>query len=332
MRAAHARAGAGPSRCTSPLPLLRYGAPVSESVPGQPPAAFVSGIERFCDHVALERRYSPHTVAAYRRDLTAFAQRCGRAGLDAPGEVDRRFLRSYLAALGSLGYARSTISRKASSIRSFYRYLHRLGLVGDDPARRLQAPRPDRRLPRVPSVAGVAALIAHLDGSPVGLRDAAAVELLYGCGLRVSELVGLRLGDVATASGWLVVWGKGAKQRRVPLGVPARTALDGYLHGGRGALLSRAEDGGDAAGDAVFVNMAGRPMSTRDVRRVLERLAPYSPHVLRHACATHLIEGGADLRTVQELLGHASLTTTQTYTHLTRDSLRNAFERTHPRA
>lgn len=293
------------------------------------PPAFAVAVDRYCDYVALERRYSPNTVAAYRRDLEDFALRCARAGVDAPAGVDRRFLRSYLAALSTLGYARSTVARKASSLRSFFRYLHRLGVVEADPALRLSAPKLEHRLPRVPSVAGVEALLERCDDTAVGVRDRAIVELLYGSGLRVSELVGMCFGDFA--NGWLVVWGKGSKQRQVPLGDPAVAALDAYLDGARAAIVAAARGRANAA-EQVFVNSAGRPMSTRDVRRVLERLAPFSPHVLRHACATHLLEGGADLRSVQELLGHASLTTTQTYTHVTGDSLRTAFERTHPRA
>lgn len=293
------------------------------------PPAFAEAVACYCDYVEFERRYSPHTVGAYRRDLTDFAQRCARAGVDDPAAVDRRFLRSYLAALSTLGYARSTVARKASSLRSFFRYLRRLGLIEADPAARLVAPKLERRLPRVPSVAGVEALLEHCDDTPTGLRDRAIVELLYGCGIRVSELVGICFGDFA--NGWLVVWGKGSKQRQVPMGDPAMAALDAYLARGRDAILTEA-GAALAADDRVFLNTAGRPMTTRDVRRVLERLAPFSPHSLRHACATHLLEGGADLRSVQELLGHASLTTTQTYTHVTGDSLRKAFERTHPRA
>lgn len=293
------------------------------------PPGFAEAIEGYCEYVALERRYSPNTVAAYRRDLTDFALRCGRGGLMAPVDVDRRFLRSYLAALSTLGYARASVGRKASSLRSFFRYLARLGVIPEDPAARLVAPRAPRRLPRVPSVAGVEELIDQCGNSPTGLRDRAIVELLYGCGIRVSELVGMHFGDAA--NGWLVVWGKGAKQRQVPLGAPALSALDAYLGTGREGILEAAGRGAEP-GEVMFLNTAGRPMTTRDVRRVLERLAPFSPHVLRHACATHLLEGGADLRSVQELLGHASLTTTQTYTHVTGDSLRMAFERTHPRA
>lgn len=295
--------------------------------------AFAAAVARYCDHVALERRYSPNTVAAYRRDLEDFARRCARAGVADPAGVDRRFLRSYLAALSTLGYARSTVARKASSLRSFFRYLHRLGAIDTDPALRLSAPKLEHRLPRVPSVAGVEDLLERCDATPIGVRDRAIVELLYGSGLRVSELVGMCFGDFA--NGWLVVWGKGSKQRQVPLGDPAITALDAYTGAARAAIISAAgveSKPGTAAEERVFVNSSGRPMSTRDVRRVLERLAPFSPHALRHACATHLLEGGADLRSVQELLGHASLTTTQTYTHVTGDSLRTAFERTHPRA
>ena len=299
------------------------------------PDSFGSAVEAYLDHLALERRCSPHTVAAYRRDLGRFAATARRAGLAGPDQVDRRFLRSYLASLQTLGYARSSVARAASALRSFFRHGRRLGLLASDPASGLAAPRADRRLPRVPSAAEAAALVERPGGDPVGLRDRALLELLYGTGVRVSELTSLMTADVRPARGWLVVWGKGAKERRVPVGEAAAAALDAYLRAGRPALAERVSQGGAVAsggGEPLLLNMRGRAMTRRDVRRVLARYGPYSPHDLRHACATHVLEGGGDVRSVQELLGHASLQTTQTYTHVVGGALRDAFARSHPRS
>jgi site-specific recombinase XerD len=291
-------------------------------------SAFIETIERFCDHLAFERRYSPHTVAAYRSDLVGFALRSCRVGAGEPGAVSRRWVRAYLASLTTIGYAPSTVARKAASIRAYYRYLRRIGLVDVDPAAELRTPRRDRRLPRVPRPEAVAALIDAADMSPQGLRDRALIELLYGSGLRVSEACSLDKSDVVRSAGWIVVWGKGGKQRKVPVSEPARSALADYLGRGRPHLAKRAVQDTEA----LFLNQAGKRLTGRDARRILARYGAASPHMLRHACATHMIEGGADIRTVQEMLGHASVVTTQTYTHLSGDTLRRAFDRTHPRA
>jgi integrase/recombinase XerC len=302
------------------------------SFPADVPAAFADVVARFCEHLAHERRYSAHTVAAYRRDLTGFAQRCGRAGIDDPTGVDRSFLRSYLAALGTLGYARSTAARKASAIRSFYRWMRRLGLVTTDPAAELRAPSADRRLPRVPSARRVADVLDTPDASPAGLRDRVVLELLYGSGLRVAELCGLDIVDVDTAPGgdgvgWLVVWGKGAKERRVPVSPSAAAAVRDWLATGRPQFVRAT-----TPPDALLLNGVGNRLTPRDARRIVQRCATLSPHDLRHAFATHVLEGGADVRVVQEFLGHSSLATTQAYTHVTPEALRSAFDRSHPRA
>lgn len=277
---------------------------------------------------------SENTVAAYRRDLAGFVAWVERAGITDPGAVDRLVLRRYLAFLSTTRHARTTVARKASSLRRYFGWLVRTGVLDDDPTRSLSAPRGDSRLPRVLRADEVAALLddppAAIDDDPppVRLRDDAVLELLYGSGLRVGELCGLDTDAVELATASVVVWGKGGKQRRVPISEPARAAVVGWLEHGRAALA-----GPDAAA-ALFVNRRGRRLTPRDVRRLLDRraTAPTHPHALRHTFATHLLDGGADLRTVQELLGHADLATTQVYTHVSVQQLRTIYDRTHPRA
>ena len=277
---------------------------------------------------------SENTVAAYRRDLAGFVAWVERAGITDPVGVDRLVLRRYLAFLATTRHARTTVARKASSLRRYFGWLVRTGVLDDDPTRSLSAPRGDSRLPRVLRADEVAALLddppAAIDDDPppVRLRDDAVLELLYGSGLRVGELCGLDTDAVELATASVVVWGKGGKQRRVPISDPAREAVVGWLRHGRAALA-----GPDAAA-ALFVNRRGRRLTPRDVRRLLDRraTAPTHPHALRHTFATHLLDGGADLRTVQELLGHADLATTQVYTHVSVQQLRTIYDRTHPRA
>jgi integrase/recombinase XerC len=244
-------------------------------------------------------------------------------------------LRRYLAYLTTRGLARSTIARKAASVRAYSRYLSRHDVIPSDPGRSLRAPKGGRRLPRVLRREEAADLLDTVGGGevpdPVALRDRAVLELLYGAGLRVAECCGLRDADLDLRRRVVTVVGKGGKIRRVPLGAPAIDAVRAYLRSGRPGL-ARPE-----SPDQVFLNRLGRALSTRDARRILER-TPLGdgrilhPHALRHAYATHLLEGGADLRAVQELLGHADLSTTQIYTHVTRDRLRAVYEHTHPRA
>jgi integrase/recombinase XerC len=303
-------------------------------------------LEAFVAHLRDERGLSAHTVAAYRRDLTQFLRFAGRAGVSDVGQVEPLLLRRFLALQRTRGLAASSIARKAAALRAAFRFLARRGFVADDPAAGLGVPRGPKRLPVVLKPRQVDRLLAGPDpADPVGLRDRAILELLYATGIRVGELCGLRLGDVDLAADTVLVLGKGAKQRVVPFGDPARAALLDYLVNGRAAMLpdpgrpAPTGPGGGRDREALFFNRRGRPMTQRDVRGMLERYraaagvpAGTSPHTLRHSYATHLLEGGADLRAVQELLGHVALTTTQTYTHVSNDRLRRVYEQAHPRA
>jgi integrase/recombinase XerC len=281
---------------------------------------------------------SPHTRAAYERDLRQFVAWAERGGAEDPAAVDHKVLRRYLAYLTTRGFARRSIARKAASVRSFFAYLRRRGVLPADPSRALRAPKGEARLPRVPKSQEVISLLGppgRLPGdqpSAVTLRDRAVLEVLYGAGLRVSELCGLAPDDCDLQGGSVTVLGKGSKRRRVPLGEPAMAAVRDWLEAGRPLVAGPA-----TPSDALFLNARGRRLGPRDARRILARhpLADdrlMSPHTLRHAYATHLLEGGADLRAVQELLGHADVATTQLYTHLTRDRLKAVYDATHPRA
>ncbi len=280
---------------------------------------------------------SENTRRAYEHDAREFVQWCERGGCPDPSALDHRVLRRYLAYLQTRGFSRSSTARKAASVRAYLRHLRRRGVLGRDVASAVQAPKGARRLPRMPRKSEAASLLDELvDGAgtsdPRALRDLAVVELLYGAGLRVSECCGLDVGDVDLRRGLVTVLGKGAKVRRLPLGEPARDAVAAYLHSGRAALRPSPD-----AATAMFLNARSRRLTPRDVRRVLDRHPmadgrSLHPHALRHAFATHLLEGGADLRAVQELLGHADVGTTQIYTHVTRERMRAVYERTHPRA
>jgi integrase/recombinase XerC len=278
---------------------------------------------------------SPNTIQAYRRDVEAFVDWAERLELTGPAAVDRKVLRRYVAYLTTRQYAKRTIARKASALRRWFDWLRRSGAVGIDPSVGLRAPSGDGRLPRVLHDEEVHALldqpvsVAADDDPVVRARDDAVLELLYGSGLRVAELCSLRPEDLDTAHRVLRVWGKGAKQRRVPMSVPAAGAVDRWLSWGRDRMVTA-----DTPVDAVFVNRRGRRLTPRDVRRIVDHraAAPTHPHALRHTFATHLLDGGADLRAVQELLGHADLATTQLYTHVSKERLRRVVQETHPRA
>jgi integrase/recombinase XerC len=312
--------------------------PVGTEQEGLAPAAW-HALEAFVAHLRDERGLSVHTVAAYRRDMIQFLQFAGRAGVRDPNQVEPLLLRRFLALQRTRGLAASSMARKAAALRTGFRFLARRGLVTDDPAAGLGVPRGPKRLPVVLKPRQVDRLLAEPDPvDPVGLRDRAILELLYATGIRVGELCGLRLGDVDLAADTVTVLGKGAKQRMVPFGEPARAALLDYLVGGRAAMMPD-PDRPAADREALFFNRRRRPMTQRDVRGMLERYrvaagvpAGTSPHTLRHSYATHLLEGGADLRAVQELLGHVALTTTQTYTHVSNERLRRVYEQAHPRA
>ena len=285
---------------------------------------------------------SGHTAAAYARDVRQFVAWAERGGCASPDQLDHTTLRRYLAYLTTRQFARRSIARKAASLRAYLRYLHRRGVIATDPGRSLRTPKGEARLPRVPRQAEAGALLdaasaAEIEddddaGAATAWRDLAVLEVLYGAGLRVSECCGLTLESVDTTRGFLTVLGKGSKQRRVPLGEPAKAALRGYLAHGRAELVTER-----TPPDAVFLNARGRRLTTRDARRIVARHPlpdgqALHPHALRHAYATHLLERGADLRAVQELLGHTDLATTQIYTHLTRERLRAVYDATHPRA
>ena len=266
------------------------------------------------------------TQKAYVGDVRGFAEFMARMDVAGPDGVERLHLRRYLASLGTRKLARATIARKAAALRAYFSWLHRQGRLTEDPSRSLRAPSGGGRLPRVLSGGEVTTLLDVAAESPLDRRDRAVLELLYAAGLRVSELCGLDRADIDLGQRTVTVLGKGSKQRRVPIHDTAVAALAAWLDGGR--------DDMSGPPDAAFVNQRGSRLGPRDVRRILDRRAPSPthPHALRHTYATHLLDGGADLRVVQELLGHSSLATTQIYTHVSKERLRSVYEGTHPRA
>jgi integrase/recombinase XerC len=309
-----------------------------------PPSWHLDGFTRSLTGVASA------TVDAYRHDVEAFVAWAGRLGLAGPEGVDRVCLRRYLAYLATLGRARRTIARRASALRRYFGWLRRRDLVDADPAAGLHAPKGEARLPRVlrpdelRSLLGVPAEAVEgpgeatavtrpaavpATGSPRELRDDAVVEVLYGSGLRVAELAALDVDDVDLTRARLVVRGKGGRWRTVPITQPAVHALRCWLGDGRSHLVTELSPAA-----AVFLNQRGKRLTPRDARRIVDRrsAAPTHPHALRHTFATHLLDGGADLRVVQELLGHADLATTQRYTHVSKERLRAVYDGSHPRA
>lgn len=289
-------------------------------------------------HLVSERDLTAHTVRAYLGDLAGLLEHAHRLGLGDAAELDLRTLRSWLAKQQTIGLSRTTMARRATAARVFTGWLARTGRAPTDAGASLGSPKKHSTLPPVLRADEASDLIraaADLadDGSPLGLRDVAMLELLYATGIRVGELVGLDVDDVDSGRRVVRVLGKGRKERSVPYGSPAARALQRWLDNGRPAL--RAE----GAGPALFLGARGRRIDQRAVRELVHRRivdvpgAPdIGPHGLRHTAATHLLEGGADLRSVQELLGHASLATTQLYTHVTTDRLRQAYRQAHPRA
>ncbi len=278
---------------------------------------------------------SPASVRAYATDVERFAEWAGRGGAEGPGQVDRLLLRRYLSFLATRRYSKATISRTAASLRSYFRWCAKRGLIADDPAARLAAPTPDSRLPRVLGHGELGRLLEPPDepSAPVApeveRRDDAVLELLYGGGLRVAELCSLDVADVDLARLVVRVTGKGSKQRQVLIHDRCAEAVRVWLQGPRATMLTDESPAG-----ALFVNRRGKRIGPRDVRRLLDRRSPVPthPHALRHSFATHLLDGGADLRVVQELLGHASLQTTQVYTHVSKERLLAVYSGTHPRA
>jgi len=274
---------------------------------------------------------SPNTVAAYSSDLAGFIEWAQRSGITSPESVDRLVLRRYVAYLTTRQFARRSVSRKVAGLRRYFQWLRRSGTIELDPAVSLRAPSGPGRLPKVLSSSDIDVLLdaASDDDEPQWrrLRDDAILELLYGSGIRVSELCGLDVHNLDLAGSAVSVWGKGSKQRRVPLSPPASAALSAWLR-------IRREVVHESAGAALFANERGKRLTPRDVRRIVDRRSPVPthPHALRHSFATHLLDGGADLRAVQELLGHSDVATTQRYTHVSKERLRTVYSQTHPRA
>jgi integrase/recombinase XerC len=299
------------------------------------PTAFAEAVDRFERHLTLERNLSPHSVRAYVGDVVGLLDHLVRMGGVALADLDARVLRSWLARLRSTGSARSTLSRRGAAARTFTAFAQRAGLTDTDAGAQLVSPRPHRTLPPVLRADEAVALVDQPtdEAGPIGLRDRLVLELLYATGIRVGELVRLDVDDVDRGRRVVRVIGKGDKERTVPYGAPADRALDAWLHSGRPELAVA------DSGPALVLGAKGRRVDPRTVRRLVhEHLArlpgapDLGPHGLRHSAATHLLEGGADLRSVQEILGHASLSTTQIYTHVSVERLRAAYRQAHPRA
>ncbi|AEG43966.1 tyrosine recombinase XerC [Isoptericola variabilis] len=305
------------------------------------PDALARALDGFLAHLDHQRGLSAHTRRAYRADVAALLRYAARHGADELQRVDLGVLRSWLAAQSDRGLARSTLARRGAAARAFLRWAHRTGLLATDPSARLASPKVPRTLPTVltPEAAGrlldVArddAAAADPDDRPAALRAWAAAELLYGSGIRVGELVAVDVDDVDPSERLVRVLGKGGKERVVPFGVPAARAVTAWLEEGRPAV-ARA-----ATGPALLVGDRGGRWGQRQVREAVHRLAAragvddVAPHALRHSAATHLLAGGSDLRSVQEVLGHADLATTQRYTHVDAERLRRVYAQAFPRA
>jgi integrase/recombinase XerC len=302
------------------------------------PSAFLDVLTAYERHLSAERNLTAHTVRAYVGDIHDLFEHAHRSGARRPDDIELRTLRSWLAKQQSLGKSRSTLARRATAARVFTAWAMKTERMTKDPGAQLRSPKPHRRLPTTLTGVEVRELLDSVaaqatSGDPVDVRDVAVLEVLYATGIRVGELAGLDVDDIDAERRVIRVFGKGRKERTVPFGVPASAALAAWLAHGRPRLVS------SPSGPALFLGVRGRRIDVRTVRDVVHRRlrevegAPDTgPHGLRHTAATHLLEGGADLRSVQELLGHASLATTQIYTHVTTERLRAAYQQAHPRA
>jgi integrase/recombinase XerC len=297
--------------------------------------------DRFIEYITAVRNMSEHTVRGYASDIAQFldfidSEEQGLAAAD----LDSRIMRRYLARLQKQGLSKASSARKLASLRAFFKHLIRKGLIEVDPTMGLSSPKLDKRLPKFLRPEQIEALMARPDASkPEGLRDAAVLEVLYATGARVSELVGMDLQHIDLAAGEARVLGKGSKERIVLLGRAAQEALLSYLDRGRGRLLARRQLRFEKQEDAVFLNHRGYRLTARSVRRLLDKHflgvsseMHISPHVIRHTFATHMLDNGADLRSIQELLGHSSISTTQIYTHVSQERLKQVYDSAHPRA
>jgi integrase/recombinase XerC len=317
---------------------------VASAEPVPLPASLDAALDAFRHHIEAERGLSRHTVRAYLGDVAALLDHAAAAGATDPADLSVGTLRAWLAGQHGQGQARASLARRAAAARAFTAFAHARGLMPADPGPLLGMPRIPRRLPEVLRQDQVAAALAAATGpsgnsgrgpqdEALALRDTAIVELLYATGIRVSELCGLDLGDLDTERRTVRVLGKGNRERTVPAGIPAVKAVAAWARSGRAVLVT------PGSGHALFLGARGRRLDPRTARRVVHtRLAAVpgtpdsGPHGLRHAAATHLLEGGADLRSVQEILGHASLTSTQIYTHVSIERLQSAYRQAHPRA
>jgi len=304
-------------------------------------------LKRYVKYLAVERNASPHTISNYRREIAQFMAFAREQGVTGWEQVTPSLLRKWLATLHTQGYVKASVARRVSELRSFYHYLHRIGMVENNPVQAISAPKLPQRLPRPLTIEQVKALLAAPDpATPQGQRDRAMLELLYAAGLRVSELLMLDVSSVDLVQAQVRVLGKGAKERLVLIGAPAIKALRAYLNDGRQKLLhSKSTEIGPRARikqqrtKALFLNRFGGRLSVSMFTRTLKKYARaagieqnVTPHMLRHSFATHLLDGGADLRSVQELLGHESLATTQIYTQVSQAHLHKTVMNAHPRA
>ena len=290
--------------------------------------------QKYIKHLQVERGISTYTVRNYSTDIQGFLDFLGSNGVTSLSKVDRAMMRRYLGWLQEQGIARGSISRKLSALRSFYRYLMRENLVNSEPMSSLSAPKLEQRLPTFLSIEDAVRLVEAPDTStPNGMRDRAILELLYAAGLRLSEIVDLNIGDIDLNSRQIRAWGKGSKERIVLMGRPAAEALRRYLKSGRTRLQGKKKT------PALFLNRFGERIARRRIEYIIKKYAVKSgldmrvyPHILRHTFATHMLDGGADLRSVQELLGHARLATTQVYTHVSQNQIRRTYLAAHPRS
>ncbi|TDC41007.1 tyrosine recombinase XerC [Actinomadura sp. KC345] len=295
--------------------------------------ALRDALSDFERHLRAERDVSPHTLRAYLGDLSDLTGYAVETGVTEPAGLDLPLLRAWLARQHALGRSRATLARRTAAARAFTRHLHRRGLLQDDPGLLLGTPKRQRDLPGVLTQDDAARLLDTVDAQgPVGLRDLAVLEVLYGTGVRVSELCGLDIDDLDTGRGTVRVLGKGGRERTVPMGEPAARAVQDWLRAGRPALAT------ENSGPALFLGARGGRLHPTSARRIVHarisevgQVPDLSPHGLRHSAATHLLEGGADLRSVQEILGHASLQTTQIYTHVSAERLKQVHRQAHPR-
>ena len=293
-------------------------------------------VVEYLGYLSVERGASPHTIAGYGRDLAEYAAYLDSRGVESPEAVTRDVVTGFIATLWERGLAPSSVERKVAALKGFHKFLVREGMTDNHPTARLPLPKVPQRLPCVVSIDEVDRLLSQpFPDGPVGLRDRAMLETLYGCGLRASELIGLELTDLDLAEGTLRVFGKGGKERIVPIAGMAEHALQAYLEHGRPYL--RMKRSLATSSSAVFLNARGSRLSRQTVFTMVRSYGArvglqLHPHTLRHSFATHLLEGGADLRALQEMLGHADISTTQVYTHVDTRHIREEYLTTHPRA